>query len=39
MTPASSKEFLDTQANYKVWIHSETGNWHDSNIQSNASYR
>ena len=24
MTPASSKEFLDIQANYKVQIHSET---------------
>ena len=27
MAPASSKEFLDTQANYRVWIHSETRTW------------
>ena len=24
MASASSKEFLDIQANYKVWIHPET---------------
>ena len=24
VAPASSKEFLDIQANYRVWIHSET---------------
>ena len=23
MVPASSKEFLDIQENYRVWIHSE----------------
>ena len=32
--PASSKEFLDIQANYRVWIHSETRMWHDKNIQT-----
>ena len=32
--PASSKEFLDIQANYKVQIHSETRTWHDNNSQS-----
>ena len=30
MAPALSKEFLDIQANYKVWIHSETLTWHDN---------
>ena len=34
MVPAPSKEFLDIQANYRVWIHSETRTWHDNNIQS-----
>ena len=34
MAPASSKEFLDIKANYRVWIHSETRTWHDNNIQS-----
>ena len=24
ITPATSKEFLDIPANYKLWIHSET---------------
>ena len=39
MAPASSKEFLDIQANYWVCIHSETRPWHDNNIQSGfASY-
>ena len=33
MAPASSKEFLDIQANCRVWIHSETRTWHDNNIQ------
>ena len=33
MAPASSKEFFDIQANYRVWIHSETRAWHDNNIQ------
>ena len=33
MTPASSKEFLDIQTNYRVCIHSETRTWHDNNIQ------
>ena len=39
MTPASSKELLDIQANYRVCIHSDTRTWHDNNIQSNAPYR
>ena len=30
----SSKESLDIQANYRVWIHSETRTWHDNDIQS-----
>ena len=34
MAPASSKEFFDIQANYRVWIHSETRTWHDINIKS-----
>ena len=34
-----SKEFLDIQANYRVWIHSETRTWHDNKVQSNAPYR
>ena len=34
MAPASSKEFLHIQANYRVWIHSDTCTWHDNNIQS-----
>ena len=34
MAPALSKEFLDIQANYRVWIHSETRTWHDNSIQS-----
>ena len=33
MTPALSKEFLDIQANYEVWILSETRTRHDNNIQ------
>ena len=33
MVPASNKEFLDIQANYRVWIHSETVTSHDNNIQ------
>ena len=33
MAPASSNEFLDIQANYRVWIHYETRTWHDKNIQ------
>ena len=33
MAPASSKEFLEIQANYKVWIHSESRTWHDNNMQ------
>ena len=37
MAPASRKEFLDIQANYKVQIHSETPTWHDNNIQSDVS--
>ena len=35
VAPASSKEYLDIQANDQVWIHSETSTWHDNNIQSN----
>ena len=31
---ASSKEFFDIQANYRVQIHSETRMWYDNNIQS-----
>ena len=34
MAPASRKEFLGIQANYRVWIHSETHTWHDNNIQT-----
>ena len=34
MTPASSKVFLDNQANYSVWIHSETRTWHDNNANT-----
>ena len=33
MAPVLSKEFLDIQANYRVWIHSETRTWHENNIQ------
>ena len=33
MVPASRKEFLDIQANYRVWIHSEFRTWHYNNIQ------
>ena len=34
MAPASSKKFLETQANCRVWIRSETRTWHHNNIQS-----
>ena len=34
MAPASSKEFLDIHANYRVHIQPETRTWHDNNIQS-----
>ena len=34
MSSASSKDFLDIQANYRVQIHSETCAQHDNNIQS-----
>ena len=27
------EDFLDIQANYRVWIYSETHTWHDNNIQ------
>ena len=37
MAHASSKEFLEIQANYRMRIHSETRMGHDNNIQSNAS--
>ena len=33
MAPASIKEFLNIQANYRLWIHSETNTLHDNNIQ------
>ena len=33
MAPASSKEFLDVQANYKAWIHSETHTLNNNKIQ------
>ena len=33
MAPVSSKEFLEIQANYRVWIHSEPPTWHANNIQ------
>ena len=35
MAPASRKEFLDIQANYRVWIHNGTCMWPDNNIQYN----
>ena len=34
MAPASIKEVLHIQGNYRVWIHSETRTWHDNNIQT-----
>ena len=34
MVPTLRKELLDIQANYRVWIHSETRTWHDNNMQS-----
>ena len=34
MAPASSKELLDINANYRVWILSETRTWLVNNIQS-----
>ena len=34
MAAALSKEFHDIQANSRVWIHSETSMWDDSNIYS-----
>ena len=30
---------FDIQANYRVWIHSETRTWRDNKIQSDALYR
>ena len=37
---ALSKEVLDNQARYRVWIHFETSIWHDdNNIKLNALYR
>ena len=33
MAPASNKEVLDIQANYRVQIHSETRRWHENNMQ------
>ena len=32
LVPTSSKEFLDIQANYRVWIHSGTRMWHDNDM-------
>ena len=34
MAPASSKEFLDIQANYRVQIHFESLTWHDNNVHT-----
>ena len=34
MAPTFSKEFLDTQSNYRVQIHSETCTLHDNNRQT-----
>ena len=34
MAPALRKVFSDIQANYTVWIHSETRTLHDDNIPS-----
>ena len=34
MVPASSKKFLDIQANYRVCIHYETCMWQDNKIQT-----
>ena len=34
MAPALSKDFLDIQANYRMWIHSEARTWNDNNLQS-----
>ena len=39
MTTASSKEFLDIQANYRVKIQSKTCMWDNNNIEPNALYR
>ena len=33
MAPVSNKGFLEIQANYRVWIHSEPPTWHANNIQ------
>ena len=35
MASASSKKFLDIQASYRLWIHSETCTWDDNNIMFN----
>ena len=35
---ASSKDFLDNQANYRVFIHSEARTWHDNIIKLNTLY-
>ena len=39
MAPASGKEFLNIQANYRILIPSETRMWQEINIQSNTPYR
>ena len=36
---SSKQEFSWHSGNYRVWIHSETRTWHDTNIQSKAPYR
>ena len=36
---AKYNKFLDIQANYRLWIDSETCTWHDNNIQSNTPSR
>ena len=38
MATASGKKFLDIQANYRVWIPSETRTSRDNIIQSHAPY-
>ena len=38
MVPASSKDFLGIQENYRMWIHSETRAWHDNEIQQELKY-
>ena len=35
LVPASNKEILDIQSNYRLWIHSQTRTWHDNSISLN----